>query len=101
MLSPVSLYGRTTIEPKQVTMIYGTNTPPTRAAYGTPEPKLLERDQKVTDTFKAYLAHTGQSRQRIVRPFYQLDSGDGQAISELCQANLNDMIREENAKRGL
>jgi hypothetical protein len=72
MLSKESLWGRTKIEPKQVTLTYGTDTPPIRATFGNPDPKLLARDQKVTDTFKAYLAHTGQSHKQIVRPFYQL-----------------------------
>ena len=62
---------------KQVTMIYGTNKPPDRAAFGTPTAKQLEQDQKVTDIQKAYFAHTGQSKKKIVRPFYQLIDIDG------------------------
>jgi hypothetical protein len=100
MLSQLSMEGRSTIAPKQVTMIYGTDTPPTRATFGNPSPKLLARDQNVTDTFKASLAHTGQSRKRIVRPFYQLIDDNAEAIVALCQENLNGMIREENAKNG-
>jgi hypothetical protein len=101
MLSQLSMEGRSTIEAKQVTMIYGINKPPVTApAFGNPDPKLLARDQKVTDTFKAYLAHTGQSRKKIVRPFYQLIDDDGIAISELCQENLNKLITETNQKNG-
>ena len=51
-------------------MIYGTDKPPDRAVFGTPTAKQLEQDQKVTDTQKAYFAHTGQSKQKIKRPFY-------------------------------
>jgi hypothetical protein len=45
MLSKENLYGRTTIESKQVTLIYGTNQPPTRAAFGTPTAKQLARPE--------------------------------------------------------
>lgn len=100
MLSQLSMKGRSTVESKQVTMIYGTDTPPTSASFGSPDPKLLARDQKVTDCQKAYFAHTGQSKKKIVRPFYQLIDDDAEAIVALCQENLNDLIREENAKNG-
>jgi hypothetical protein len=100
MLSQQSLFGRTRVESKQVTMVYGTDKPPDRATFGSPDAKLLARDQKVTDTFKAYLAHTGQSRKGIVRPFYQLIDDDGVAIAELCQENLNKLINETNQANG-
>jgi hypothetical protein len=100
MLSLLSMKGRSTVESKQVTMIYGTDTPPTRATFGNPDPKLLARDQKVTDVQKAYFAHTGQSKKKIVRPFYQLIDDDAEAIVELCQENLNDLIRDTNAANG-
>jgi hypothetical protein len=101
MLSQQALYGRTRIEPRLITMIYGENQPPVRVVFGDPAEKYLARDQKVTDTFKAYLAHTGRSQKRICRPFYNLEEEDGRAISELCQQNLNEMIRESNAARGV
>jgi hypothetical protein len=101
MLSLLSMKGRSTVESKQVTMIYGIDKPPpTGPAFGNPGPKLLERDQKVTDVQKAYFAHTGQSKKKVVRPFYQLIDDDGKAIAELCQENLNDLIRETNAANG-
>jgi hypothetical protein len=100
MLSKELLWGRTKNEAKQVTLTYDTDKPPSRATFGSPDPKLLARDQKVTDTFKAYLAHTGQSRKQIVRPFYQLIDEDGIAIADLCQENLNQYIRDTNAGNG-
>ena len=60
--SQKSLYGRTTIKSKHVTMIYGTNQPPDRAAFGSPTAKQFEQDQKVTDTEKAYFAHASGNR---------------------------------------
>jgi hypothetical protein len=101
MLSKESLAGRSKIESRLITMIYGTNEPPVAAIFGDPPERYFERDQKVTDTFKAYLAHTGQSKKKIIRAFYNLEEDDGQAISELCQANLNEMIRNSNAERGV
>jgi hypothetical protein len=100
MLSKKSLFGRTAVDSKQVTMIYGTDTPPDRATFGNPTAKQFERDQKVTDCQKAYFAHTGQSKKKIVRPFYQLIDSDGAAIVELAQENLNDLIRDTNAANG-
>lgn len=97
MLSEKSLTGRSTIEPKQVTMIYGVDAPPDGTWTGAP---LTEQDKKITDVKKAYFAHTGQSVHHIKRPFYQLTETDGKEISELCQKNLNDMIRETNAANG-
>ena len=63
--------GRTTIEPDQVTMIYGTGDPPARASFGSPTEKRFARAQKRTDIEKGYYAHTGQSKHKIKRPFYQ------------------------------
>ncbi len=97
MLSQLSLYGRTRIDEKEITMIYGVNAPPTRTATGVP---LTKADQKVTDVQKAYFAHAGQGKHKITRPFYQVDETDGKAVSELCQANLNEWILETNAKNG-
>jgi hypothetical protein len=100
MLSQQSLRGRSTVEPHLVTMIYGTDTVPDRAVFGTPTENEFAQDQKVTDVQKAYFAHTGQSKQRIVRPFYALIDEDGAAIAELCQESLNDLIRETNTRNG-
>ena len=108
MLSQKSLFGRTKIESKEVTMIYGTNQPPDRAAFGDPGAKNLERDRKVTDTQKAYFAHgggsgrnaKGQFTAKQKRPFYEVDAEDGKAVSELCQENLNRLITETNQQNG-
>ena len=97
MLSQKSLYGRTRIAPKEITMVYGTNQPPSGTKTGV---EMTEADKKVTDSQKAYYAHTGQGPHGTIRPFYQVNEADGKAVSELCQENLNDMIREENAKNG-
>ena len=34
------------------------------------------------------------------RLFYQVDVSDAVAVSKICQENLNDLIRETNAKNG-
>jgi hypothetical protein len=90
------LFGRTTIESKQVTLIYGRDEPPDKAVFGQSEEKLIERDRKVTDVEKAYFAHTRQSKRQIVRPFYLLDNDDAAAIRELVANNLNQYIIETN-----
>jgi hypothetical protein len=100
MLSQQSMYGRTKIDSKLVTMIYSLNKPPDRATFGNPTAKQFAQDQKVTDTFKAYLAHTGQSKRNVVRPFYQLIDSDGAEIVELCRENLSEYITETNAANG-
>ncbi len=97
MTSPTSLYGRTSIEAKQITMVYGTGQPPTRCATGA---ELKESDKQRTDVEKAYYAHTGQSVHKIKRPFYEVNQDDAVAVVGLCQENLNGYIREEIAKRG-
>ncbi len=97
MLSHMNLFGRTRVAADEVTMVYGLNEIPTRTKTGR---DLTEADKKVTDTQKAYYAHTGQGPHGTIRPFYQVNEADGKAVSELCQENLNDMIREENAKNG-
>jgi hypothetical protein len=94
MLGQQSLFGRTTIESKRVTMIDGTGQPQDRAMFGDPGEKLLERDRKVTDVEKTYFAYTDQSKQQIVRPFYQLIDDGARAIVEPCQENVNNYIRE-------
>jgi hypothetical protein len=99
MLSKESLYGRTKIEAKQITLIYGENKPPSRSYFGKqPDPKIFAQDQKVTDTFKAYLAHTGQSKKQIVRPFYILINEDGVVVAEVAREQLADYINFVNAQ---
>ena len=100
MLSQRSMYGRTRIESKEITMIYGIDKPPDRAVFGTPGEDLFKQDEKVTDVQKAYFAHTGQSAKKITRPFYEVNEDDGKAVSELCQETWNDLIRETNAANG-
>ena len=55
--STESLYGRTTIEPEQVTMIYGLNEPPTCTKTA---PRSNGSRQESHRRQKAYFAHTGQ-----------------------------------------
>jgi hypothetical protein len=100
MLSKASMEGRSTVEAKQFTMIFSTDKSTDKARFGNPTAKQLARDQKVTDTCKAYLAHAGPSRKYIVRRFYQLVDSDGVAIADHCQENLNDLIREANLTNG-
>jgi hypothetical protein len=62
---------------------------------------IREADKKVTDIHKAYLAHTGQSRDLIIRPFSQLIDEDGVAIDKLSQTDMNKLIEATNPARGL
>jgi hypothetical protein len=100
MLSQKSLYGRTKIYEEQIVMVYGTNEVPDRAAFGSPTAKQLEQDQKRTDTEKAYFAHTGQSKKKIKRKFYEVDEADAAAVVEVCRENLCEYITNTNASRG-
>ncbi len=100
MLSHQSIMGRTKIEADQVTMIYGLGEPPVRAYFGTPTDKQLAQDKKVTDVQKAYFAHTGQSKHKIKRPFYEVNDEDSRQVAETYQENLNRMILETNAANG-
>jgi hypothetical protein len=107
MLSQKSLYGRTKIDSKEVTMIYGIDQPPDRAAFGSPPAALFARDQKVTDVQKASFAHAsggrnskGQFTGGGKRRFYEVDESDGQAVMELCQENLVGYITDTNRANG-
>jgi hypothetical protein len=106
MLSQQSIEGRSTVEPKQVTMVYGTNTLPNGLRDGGALPLKTRGPNKgqpiddKTDVEKAYFAHTGQSMHKIKRPFYEVNESDAEAVVELCQENLNDLIREKNAENG-
>ena len=94
MLSKRALYGHTTIEPELVTMIYGTGTVPTACAVGGTPGK---GDQK-TDQEKAYFAHTGQSKKKILRPFYELDEHIAETIQGIIADSLNKYIIEANSR---
>jgi hypothetical protein len=94
MLSQKSLIGQTTIEPELVTMIYGVNTPPDKTKTGV---KLAPADERVTDVEKAYYAHTGQSKQKILRPFYELDDTIATDVIKIVGDALNDHVREANS----
>jgi hypothetical protein len=106
MLSQKSIEGRSTIEAKQVTMIYGTGDLPDKAAFvgalpvRTRGPKKGQPVDDKTDIEKAYFAHTGQGPHGVKRPFYEVDASDGKAVVELIRENVNGAIREENAKNG-
>jgi hypothetical protein len=89
-----SLFGKTTIEPQLVTLRYGTGEIATRTS--APTGYFPEADQKKTDIEKAFFAHHGQSMHKVRRPFYEINDSDAVAVDELCQYNLNNMIRETN-----
>jgi hypothetical protein len=96
MLSTQSLRGdKTTIQRTEILTVYGTDEPPDRG--GSPTRAIAYWDKNGTDTDKAYYAHDGQSKQRIKRPFYELNDEDVEAIVALCQDNLTEMIRETNS----
>jgi hypothetical protein len=97
MLDQLSLYGRTTIDDKLITMKYGLDAVPSRTSTGV---ALKKADLAITDVQKAYFAHTGQSHKKIKRPFYEVDESDGAAVVELAQENLNGYIMKTNADNG-
>lgn len=106
MLSQQSLYGRTRIEEKEITMVYGVNAPPDRTGTGVP---LSESDKQVTDVEKAYFAHSGSGTGRnskgqfsanTKRSFYAANREDAIAVVELAQANINEYIEATNRDNG-
>ena len=107
MTSQESIEGRSTIAAKQVTMIYGTGDKPQATSIGMPLPVRARGPKKgqpiddKTDIEKAYFAHTGQAPHGTKRLFYEVDESDGKAVAELCLENLNELIRDTNAARGL
>ena len=78
MLSQNSLYGQTTIGPKEVLLRYGTGDPPDRSY--TPNGYLSDADKKVTDIQKAEWAHTAH-----MRPFYAISDVASQAVVAECE----------------
>jgi hypothetical protein len=87
-LSQVSLYGRTTIEPEQVTMIYGTDQPPDQSY--SPNKYISESDKETSDVEKGtYLTQQGRS-------FYGLATSDAENVAAVCQVAINDAITEAN-----
>jgi hypothetical protein len=106
MLDKISLFGRTRIEEKEITMVYGINAPPGQTTTGAP---LSESDKKVTDVQKAYFAHRGSGSSRNskgqfaakkIRPFYQVDESDAAEVVKLAQANINEYIEKTNRDNG-
>ena len=52
------------------------------------------------DVQKAYFTHTGQSKKKIKRSFYEVDETDGVEASKLRQEKLSDFIRKTNTVNG-
>jgi hypothetical protein len=99
MLSQLSLYGRTTIEPELVLLTYGTDTATAGAVFGGEHTeKDLARDRKRTDTEKAYFAHTGQSIHKIKRPFYEMDEIISADVQKIVEESLADYLSEAPVK---
>lgn len=88
MLSAQKLYGRTTIEPRKVTLIYGDQTAPTHSV--SPTGYISEKDKKITDVEKAAYAHESG------RAFYGIGPGDAENVSAVSQEALNMLIRDAN-----
>jgi hypothetical protein len=99
MLSKASLFGRTTIAPQEVTMRYGTDTPPSGSA--APSGYISDHDRYVTDTEKASFPHSGQSRRQVKRPFYELDDEITRQVLDVCRENLDSYIWETNQRNGV
>jgi hypothetical protein len=91
MTSQLSLFGNPRINRHDMEMVYGLEEPPERSA--APTGYMSEQDKKITDTEKAYFAHTGQSVKRIKRKFYQATREDALKVIELAQEALSDYIR--------
>lgn len=111
MLSQESLYGHTTIEPRLVTLRYGTGRAPDRSA--APSGYISDADRAVTDVQKAEWAHGGGSSAkgptrdvrgrfaarvrkataRTARPFYGFTDEDRSNVIGVTQENLDDYIR--------
>lgn len=91
MLSQTSLYGKTTIAPREIMMIYGTGDAPTDSK--SPNGFFDEKtDGQVTDLQKAEWAHE-DSGDKPGRPFYGVGEGDAEALIEVGQENLDGYIR--------
>lgn len=88
MLSQVALYGRTAIEPEQVTLVYGEDRPPDISR--SPTGYIDDGDKKVTDVEKATFAH------QQGRDFYGIGQGDPENVTTVAQDNVNQMIIEAN-----
>lgn len=86
LLSQVSLYGKTTIEPRVVTLVYGTDEPPSNSA--APTGYMSDADESVTDTEKAQYAHIKG------RGFYGWAAEDKTNVIAVCQENLDGYIKE-------
>ena len=98
MLSQLSLFGRTRIEPRQITLIYGIEAAPTRSA--SPNGHLnLETDGKVTDVQKATWAHGGE-KGKPARPFYGVGDGDAEALCAVAREALHEYIRSSPYSQG-
>jgi hypothetical protein len=95
MLSATSLYGKTEISETEILLKYGTDRPPDSSGGD-----LTDEDKAITDTEKAILAHTGQGKSGITRPFYAAIESDGVPIAALAQENINEYIRETNRDNG-
>jgi hypothetical protein len=86
---------KTTIEANLITMRYGTDSKPSTG--GSPTQLVTKQDERRTDTQKAEYMHTG-GRWHVKLPFYQVGDGDAEAVTELCQENLDEYIRNANAE---
>jgi len=100
MLSHTSLFGRTRIMAHEIEMVYGVDAAPARGY--SPTGLLSVADEKVTDTQKAAFAHSGQSRKRIKRPFYELDDTIREAVVvDVVQPWCNAYIVDTNQLNGV
>ncbi|MHB8359796.1 MAG: hypothetical protein ACYDCP_09925 [Thermoplasmataceae archaeon] len=91
MLSQLSLFGRTTIEPRLITLRYGIDAPPDRST--SPNGFFdRETDGKVTDLQKAEWAHT-QTPDKPARRFYDFGAGDAEALADVARESLHAYIR--------
>jgi hypothetical protein len=89
MLSEPSLKGRTRIEPELITMVYGTDSAPSKSY--SPTGYLSKSDEKTTDVKKATIAHAAG------RGFYGLGQGDPENVAKVGQEYVNEAILEHNA----
>jgi hypothetical protein len=95
MLSTPRLLERTTVEPRLITMVYGTDAPPLGSS--APTGLITDKDRSVKDTQKAEWTHSG-GQHGHKRPFYGLDAyrDDAEAITQLAQKDLDQYIIEQS-----
>ena len=93
MLSEASLFGEPIVEPRLITMRYGTDEKPDRtwSPQDNRSPAEVRKDESVTDRQKAGWAHQ-ETAERPARPFYELDDEIASAVIEVAADALREYL---------